>query len=177
MNMDIHHGGFANHDFSFSLGGSIPVSFFGSGILAYDIKVLQSMLLRKRACLVWISTSHSMFLLLATGPLTVNGSNTVELVVHTVIFTIVVFAVDVELTDEPLTGKVLLTIVLLVVQTVVFTLVSGAGANFLLSAVKVETISHGIFNTCTLPFSFTFNRHLASSVGLYSTPLELPDDA
>lgn len=50
------------------------------------------------------------------------------------------------------------------------------GVTFLLPSVKVDTISHGIFNDSILPFSLTFNIQLASSAGLPLVEYEEPDD-
>lgn len=62
-------------------------------------------------------------------------------------------------------GYVLFTTVVFVVQIVLFTIVSATLFTFLLSSLKVDTISHGIFRNCTLPFSLILKLQVASSLG------------
>lgn len=63
-----------------------------------------------------------------------------------------------------LLGEVSLTIIVLVTHTVEFTVFFSV--TILLSSLKVETISHGIFTVSTLSWSFIFSLHVAVSWGL-----------
>lgn len=66
------------------------LSFFGSGILAYSIRTLQSTAFRNRVFLVIISTLHSIFDEFIGGPLAVRGSFVAIVVVQVVLFTTVI---------------------------------------------------------------------------------------